>query len=69
MNTRYFLISFNPSNKLAFGSISFESEGFFSYSEVLEHVKARIPDIVQIAIINIYEFSCKEDFDKYNSNG
>lgn len=68
---RYFLVSFNPqdnSGKIAFGSIAFECEGFFSHSFLFDKIKNLNPDVISVVIINLYEFANEYDYKKYINN-
>lgn len=62
---RYFLVSFNPSNKLAFGMITLECEDFFSYGYLVDEIRRQSPDIEGVVITYIFEFRTKADYLAY----
>lgn len=64
---RYFLITFNPNNVLAFGMILLECEDFFSYDLLLEEVQKASPQIESVVIIAIFEFRTKADYLAYKA--
>ena len=66
--SRYFLVTFNPNNILAFGMITIESENFFSYDLLIEKIREQSPEVNRVVIINIFEFKSKQDYLSYKQN-
>lgn len=64
-NNRYFLVTFNPDNRLAFGSITLECEDFFSYNFLLRSIRDIDSTINSVVVINIFEFRTKADYLSY----
>ena len=63
---RYFFISY--SHDKGFGNMTLILEEFPSQNAVDRTVKEQYPNINSVAILYIYEFRNKEDFDRFNGN-
>lgn len=64
---RYFLVSFTLTDKFSLGSISFAYNKFFSKEYLLEIIKENAPEVIDICIINIFEFQNQIDYENYEN--
>jgi len=62
---RYFLITFSIADRFSVGTITLESEGFFSHSTLLSEVRKQQPHVKGVIVMNIFEFADADDYKTY----